>query len=182
MSELAPTQALQDMGGHGALCLAASAQATLGDRRGGDRARWDRSPPAHRRTAPCPPPGISWALSGHRSLLQPGRPRLDLAAPTRVPRAGFGPCNLPAAGLVTPGQGHHDPAELVLCHLGSLGKVLGVLPPAPPRLPPPGGKQAPLHGARVRVCRGGGHGDGTDSGEGKGMGVQADAGPASSGQ
>lgn len=61
-AELALSQALQDMGGHGAPCLAASAQATLGDRRGGgDRAWWDRSP----QPIAAQPPAYCWAPRGH---------------------------------------------------------------------------------------------------------------------
>lgn len=123
MAELAPSQALQDMGGHGAPRLAASAQATLGDQQGGGQGLVGPQPPAHCRTVPC-------LLLGTSRAPQPGtaggHSRVWLA-----PRCH----QCPLVGWVTPAQGHHDPPELVLCHLGSLGEIPGILPPALPRLP-----------------------------------------------
>lgn len=143
MSELAPTQALQDRGGHGAPCLAASAQATLGDRRGGQGPVGPQPPSTSLSHGPVPRAGHFGGTARAPELVAAGageghgwvRP-LVRACP------GQGSAPAPSPRRVSPGQGHHDPAELVLCHLDWLGEVLGVLLPAPPRPPPPGGKRA----------------------------------------
>lgn len=103
---------------------------TGGPARGGDRAWWDRSP----QPIAAQPRAYCWAPPGHLLgtpwALQPGTAGghswLWLAPPCYW---------CPPVGWVTPAQGHHDPPELVLCHLGSLGEIPGILPPALPCLP-----------------------------------------------
>lgn len=126
-AELALSQALQDMGGHGAPCLAASAQATLGDRRGGGTGPGGTAAPNPLLHSPVP---IAGHLVGTSRAPQPG----TAGGHSRVWLAP--PCHqCPPVGWATPAQGHHDPPELVLCHLGSLGEIPSILPPALPCLP-----------------------------------------------
>lgn len=125
-------------------------------------------PPAHRRAPLGHCPGTRACCSR--------RGQGWVWLPLRACR-GQGWAPAPLRRRVSPGQGHHDPAELVLCHLGSLGEVLGVLPPAPPRLPPPGGKWAPPGRALGSGSAGGAQSWGGLWGC-REMGVQAGAGPA----
>lgn len=98
MAELAPTQALQDMGGHGAPCLAASAQATLGDRRGG-RGPVGPQPPSPSPHGPVPTTGHILGTARAPELVEAGGgARLSLAAPPAVSWAGVSPCTPSVAG------------------------------------------------------------------------------------
>lgn len=97
MSELAPTQALQDRGGHGAPCLAASAQATLGNRRGGQAPVGPQPPSTSLSHGPVPRAGHSGGTVRAPELVAAGA-RLGSAAGPSVPWAGVGPCSLPPPG------------------------------------------------------------------------------------
>lgn len=101
MSELAPTQALQDRGGHGAPCLAASAQATLGDRRGGQGPVGPQPPSTSLSHGPVPRAGHFGGTARAPELVAAGAgggTRLGPAARPSVPWAGVGPCTLPPPG------------------------------------------------------------------------------------
>lgn len=179
MSELAPTQALQDRGGHGAPCLAASAQATLGDRRGGQGPGGPQPPSTSLSHGPVPRTGRFGGTARAPELVAAGAGGHGWVRPPVRACPGQGSAPAPSPRPVSPGQGHHDPAELVLCHLGWLGEVLGVLPPAPPRPPPPGGKRA-SPGTALGL---GAAGDTELGGSGlRAVGFRAAAAPACSGQ
>lgn len=94
MAELAPTQALQDMGGHGAPCLAASAQATLGDRRGGTGPGGTSSSPH----GPVPTAGHHLGTARAPEFVAAGGGKAGFGCPSERALGRGRPLHPPAAG------------------------------------------------------------------------------------
>lgn len=98
MAELAPTQALQDMGGHGAPCLAASAQATLGDQRGGGQGPVGPQPPSSSPHSPLSTAGHHLGTARAPELVAVGGGKAGFGCPSERAVGRGGPLHPSAAG------------------------------------------------------------------------------------